>query len=233
MKRKRIIALVNAWSRIIRENITSREEATKILQMCYKEIGVEPIRGSSSSPDLYDKDMASLYIIAKWGLGLDKELSKDVLEKLFDVEIKIEKILEILKNVSNYDEFCSRDPELCKSVDDKLVARILRFLFTMYYFEFMDKQTFVQLMRKVYNVFKPMEETVRRFAKFVIAYEVGKKLADNEIKTKIDINIAKNTIAIDFGIPNILPSISYIIEVSKHFFEIPQNLVNSLKSRDK
>lgn len=233
IKRKRVIVLVNAWSRIVRENIVSREQAVKILQTCYEELGVEPIRGSSLTPDLYDKDMASLYIIGKWGLGIDRELSREILEKLFDIEIKIEKIIEYIQNVSSYEELCSKDSELCKSIDDKLVARVLRFLFTLYYFGFIDRQYFIQLMKKIYNVLKPMEETIRRFTKFIIAYEVGKKISENEIKTKIDINMTKNAIALDFGIPNTLPSIKYIVEVTKHFFEIPQKLINSLKSGNK
>ncbi|MEM1644500.1 MAG: DUF2192 domain-containing protein [Ignisphaera sp.] len=233
MKRKRVIALVNAWSRIVKENIASREQVREILQKCYEELGVEPIRGSSSSPDLYDKDIVSLYIIGKWGLGVDKELSREVFEKIFSIEIVIEDIANKIQKISNYEEFCKENAELCKSLDDKLVARILRFMFTLYYFGFIDRTTFVQFMRKIHTILKPMENTIKRFAKFVIAYEVGKKIAENEVKTKIDLNMEKNAVALDLGIPNALPSVGYILEVAKHFFEIPQNLAISLKGENR
>lgn len=233
MKRKRVIALVNAWSKIVKDNITSREQVKEVLQKCYEELGVEPIRGSSSSPDLYDKDMVSLYVIGKWGLGIDKELSKEVFEKIFSTEIAIENIVNVINKTSSYEEFCKEDAELCKSLDDKLVARVLRFMFTLYYFGFIDRAAFAQFMRKIYTVLKPMEDTIKRFAKFVIAYEVGKKIAENEIKTKIDLNMEKNAVALDLGIPNALPSVGYILEVAKHFFEIPQNLAISLKGENR
>lgn len=230
IRRKRIMALVNTWSKIVRDNIVSRGQAVEILRKCYEELGVEPIRGASLSHDLYDKDMGSLYIVGKWGLGIDKELSKEVLENLFSTELRIEHVVEKIQRVSSFDELCKEDADTCKSIDDKLTARILRFVFTLYYFGFIDRTMFIQLIRKIYSVLKPAEETVRRFARFIIAYEVGKKIAESEIKSRIDLNMAKNTVALDIGIPNALPSLSYIIEVAKHFFELPQDLINSLKS---
>ncbi|MEM1526184.1 MAG: DUF2192 domain-containing protein [Ignisphaera sp.] len=230
LKRKRVIALVNAWSRIVKENITSREQVKEVLQRCYEELDVEPIRGSSSSPDLYDKDIVSLYIVGKWGLGIDKDLSREIFKNIFNLEIVIEKIVDKIQKSSSYEELCKEDSKLCESLDDKLVARILRYMFTLYYFGFIDRTIFAQFMRKAYLVLKPMEDTIKRFAKFVIAYEVGKKMVENEIKSKIELNMEKNAVALDLGIPNALPSIGYILEVTKHFFEIPQNLTNSLKS---
>lgn len=233
IKRKRVLVLVNTWSRIVKDNIKSREQAIEILKKCYEELGVEPIRGTTSSPDLYDKDMASLYVIGKWGLGIDRDVDKDILQSLFHIEIFIENIIDKIKNVSSYEEFCGQELELCKTIDDRLVARILRYIFTLYYFGFIDRNMFIELMRKIYIVLKPMEDTVKRFTKFVIAYEVGKKIIENDIKNKLDINMIKNTIALDIGIPNTLPSVGYIVDVAKYFFEFPQNLANSLKSENK
>uniref|UniRef100_A0A7C2VDM6 DUF2192 domain-containing protein n=1 Tax=Ignisphaera aggregans TaxID=334771 RepID=A0A7C2VDM6_9CREN len=233
IKRKRIMALVNAWSRIVKDGVCLRDHAVDILKKSYEEIGVEPIRGSSFSADLYDKDMASLYIVGKWGLGLDKELDKEFLKKLFSVEMMLEEIVEIMQKVSSFDELCKNYAELCQSLDDKFVARVLRFVFTLYYFGFIDRQTFINFMKKSYAVLKPMEETIRRFAKFVIAFEVGRKIAENEVKTKMDLNVAKNAVALELEIPNALPSVGYIIEVARHFFELPQNLTMSLKSENK
>lgn len=232
IKRKRISVLVNVWSKILKEGITSREIVVDLLRRSYEEAGVEPIRGSSFSPDIYDKDMASLYIVGKLGLGIDKELDRTILDKIFPVETMIEGIVDKILKVSDYEELCRSDENICKALDDKLVARILRYVFTLYYFGFIDKNTFFSFMRKAYQVLKPMEETIRRFAKFVIAYEVGRKISENEVKNKLDINMVKNTVALEIGIPNALPSLGYIADVAKHFFELPHNLVNSLKSKN-
>lgn len=230
LRRKRVQALVNAWSKIIREGAVSRDRAAEILKKCYEELKIEPIRGVSLSPDLYDKDLISLYIIGKLGLGIEKEFGKDNIKKLFYIETKIEHIVNKFKNVSSYEELCKEDAELCSGLDDKFVARILRYIFTMYYFGFIDRETFVELIRKSYTILKPMEETVRRFAKFVIAYEVGRKAIESEIRTKMELNMVKNTIALDLGIPNALPSTGYIIDVAKYFFNLPRDFINNLKS---
>ncbi|MEM1541057.1 MAG: DUF2192 domain-containing protein [Ignisphaera sp.] len=233
IKRKRVTAIVNAWSRIVKENILTREQAVDILKKSYEEMGIEPIRGSSASPDLYDKDMASLYIIGKLGLAINEELAKEIIENIFSIEILLEKVVDIIKKVASYDELCRDYSEICKNLDDRLAARLLRYIFTMYYFGFIDRASYFEMLRKTYIVLRPLEETVKRFIRFVIAYEVGKKMSENEIKNKTSLNMVKNMIALDIGIPHTLPSTRYIIDVAKHFFEIPQNLVNSLKSENK
>lgn len=233
LKRKRILALVNAWSRIVKEGITSRDRAVEILKKCYEELRIEPIRGTNLPPDLYDKDMAALYIVGKLGLGIDRDINGEVLAKLFSMEMAVEDVINKLRISLSYEDFCRNSENICKILDDKFIARVLRYIFTMYYFGFIDRRAFIELMRKAYTVLKPMEETIRRFTKFVIAYEVGKKIAENEVKTRMELNMAKNTIALDFGIPNALPSASYIVDVARHFFNLPQDLVNSLKSENK
>lgn len=233
IRRKRVIALVNSWSKIISENITTREQAIEILKKSYEETGAEPIRGSSVSPDLFDKDMASLYIVGKWGLGIDKELSKEVLEKIFSIEIAVEKIIDSLRKTTSYEDFCREFEEICKNLDERLVARMLRYAFTLYYFGFIDRQEFFDILRKTYTVLKPLEETVKRFTKFVIAYEVSRKISENEIKNRTNLNMIKNLVALDIGIPHTVPTTKYIIDVAQHFFELSQDLINNLKSENK
>ncbi|MEM4908563.1 MAG: DUF2192 domain-containing protein [Ignisphaera sp.] len=233
IKRKRVAVIVNAWSRIVKENISTREQAVEILKKSYEEMGIEPIRGSSTSPDLYDKDMASLYIIGKFGLAINEELAKEAIENIFSIEVMLEKVVDIVKNVESYDQLCKEYPGICKILDDKLVARLLRYIFTMYYFGFIDRSSFFELLKKTYVVLRPLEETIKRFTRFVIAYEVGKKISENEIKNKTSLNMVKNMIALDIGIPHTLPSTRYVIDVAKHFFEIPQDLINSLKGENK
>ncbi|MEM0026527.1 MAG: DUF2192 domain-containing protein [Ignisphaera sp.] len=228
LRRKRVEAITTAWSIIVSKPAKRREEAIDILKSVYSSMGVEPIRGSSSPPDLYDKEMASLYIIGKWGLGIDKELDDETLKSLFSTEMVFETMMKTLSITTSREGFCEAMGDLCSRLSDSFIARFLRFVFTLYYFGFAKFEDLAMIMRKLYNFFEPLQETVRRFAKFVIAYEVGSRIASGQIKSQMDINMSKNIIALEIGIPKAIPSTSYIIEVSKHFFTLPDNIVKNI-----
>lgn len=230
LKRRRIEALTTVWSILVSKPIKNREEVVEILKDTYNSMSIEPIRGSSNPPDLYDKEMASLYIIGKWGLGIDRDISEEILKTVFSTEMLFEKVLNVLSKVSTREDFCKEVDDLCTQLNDSFIARFLRFAFTLYYFGFIKFEDLVTILKKLYNFYDMFQDTVRRFTKFVIAYEVGARIASGQIKSLMDINMTKNVIALNIGIPKATPSLSYIVEVSKHFFTLPENIVKSIKS---
>jgi len=229
IKRKRISVLVNVWSAIVKDSGIDRDRVVEILRKEYESMGIEPIRGSSKPPDIYDKEMISLYIIGKWGLGIDRELDKEFMERIFSKEIAIERVIEGIRNSNSFDELCRAVGDICSSIDDGFIARILRFAFTLYYFGFIDNLELISILRKSYSIFVNNRETIQRFVKFYIAYEIGQKIASKNIRNSLDLNMNKNLLALEIGIPKTLPSTSYIAEVAKHFFNLPQDFLNSLK----
>jgi len=229
IRRRRIRVLVDAWSDIMHMNVKTREEAVDILKRVYEEAKIEPIRGASNPPDLFDKEMISLYIIGKWGLGIDKELSPEFLNSVFWKELLVERVINALDSVENEESLCCKVPELREILDDNFVARTLRFAFTLYYFGFRDEEWFRNILRKVYKVLSRYEETVRRFVKFYIAYKVGEGLERNEIKNRMELNIAKNLLALELSIPKAVPSNSYVLEVAKYYFNLPKKVIEELR----
>jgi len=163
IRRRRIRVLVDAWSDIMRMNVKTREEAIDILKRVYEEANVEPIRGASNPPDLFDKEMISLYIIGKWGLGIDKELSPEFLNKIFWKEMLVERVINALNSVEDEESLYHRVPELREILDDNFVARTLRFAFTLYYFGFRDEEWFKSVLKKVYRVLSRFEEIVKHY----------------------------------------------------------------------
>ncbi len=232
LKRRRIRVLVDTWSEIFRQGLADRESVIKLLEAMYKEAGVEPIRGASTPPDLYDKEMISLYIIGKWGLGIDKDLDKEFVEKVFSKELLLERIIELVEKLDSFDEVCREIGEdICKSIDSGFVARLLRFAFTLMYFGFKDEEWFKNFMKKFYRIAPQFEDTIRRFARFYIAFRIGYMIERGELKTRMDINIAKNMAALELSIPHCVPSNSYIAEVAKHYFVLPHRILNELTSK--
>ncbi len=230
VKRLRIMAAVNVWSEILRSNIVNREEVVNIIKNIYEGMNVEPIRGASSPSDIFDKEMITIYIIGKWGLGLDREISAEIINLLFSKEILFEKLYDSILRGNNRDEICKNIEEVCKNIEETFIARMLRFAFTLYYFGFTEYSNMITFIKKLYTLFPEFQETIRRFVKFVIAYEVGARISLGKIRNDIELNMAKNIIALDIGIPKALPSTNYIIEVSKHFFTLQENILKSLKT---
>ena len=234
LRRKRIEALTTVWSIVISKPDLKREEVVEILRSVYESKSIEPIRGVGNPPDLYDKELSSLYIIGKWGLEIDKDLQEDVLRKVFSLEIQFELMWNALREATSKEGFCKELGDLCNRLDEGLAARFLRFIFTLYYFGFIKFEELVSLLKKLYSFFENLQDTVRRFTKFVIAYEIGVRIDSGKLKTALELNMEKNLLALNIGIPKAVPSTSYIVEVSKHFFTLPNSIVkNLLKTEDK
>jgi hypothetical protein len=228
LRRKRIEALTTVWSIIVSKPVLKREEVVEILKSVYESMNVEPIRGASSPPDLYEKELSSLYIIGRWGLGIDKDLQEDVLKNVFSLEIQFEQMWNSLKKASSQEEFCKELREICSKISEGIMARFLRFIFTLYYFGFIKFEELISSLRKLYSFFNNLQDTIKRFTKFVIAYEIGLRIESGKIKAPLELNMEKNLLALNIGIPKTVPSTSYIIEVSKHFFTLPNNVIKSL-----
>ncbi len=232
LKRKRIRVLVDTWSEIMLRGVKSREEAVEILKKVYQEHGIDPIRGASTPPDLFDKDMISLYIIGKYGLGLDAELPREVLETLFPLEVAIERFVDKLLKSSDPREVCEEEKEFCSSLDDSRVARVLRFAFTKMYFGFSTEEEFRRVLKALYEMLPQFAETIRRFTKFYIAYKVGELIAKGQVRNRMEMSLAKNTIALELSIPKAVPSNRYIVEVARHYFQIPDKIREEVGGRE-
>ncbi|RLG77651.1 MAG: hypothetical protein DRO12_01590 [Thermoprotei archaeon] len=224
-KRKRIRVLVDAWSMIAQGKVKTREEVIELLKKLYEENGVEPLRGASKPADLYEKDLMSLYIIGKWGLGLDKDLPLEVFERIFTVESKYEKAVEVLIKYEDPHEVRDKVTRILSQLDGPIMARILRFAFTLHYYGFLDRRDFEKALRNAYKAFPELEDTIRRFAKFYIAYRIGEELAKGSVKNKLELDVLRNTVALEVGIPKAVPKLGYIIDVAKVFFTLPKKIL--------
>jgi hypothetical protein len=71
-QRQRIDAALDVLSRLLREKITDRGKAVKILEETYRKRALQPLRGKAWPQDIWDKEMATLYTIAKYALMLNE-----------------------------------------------------------------------------------------------------------------------------------------------------------------
>jgi len=68
--KNRIQAAVTILSELTKQlDSIDRAKAVSVLKSMYESRKIQPIRGKSQPPDLYDKEMATLYVIGKYGLN--------------------------------------------------------------------------------------------------------------------------------------------------------------------
>jgi len=234
MKRARVQLIIDCWSRILRGEARSRDDVARILKELYEKHKVEPIRGVSKPADIYDKEIASVYVIGKYGLGLDQEIdSSEDLRNIFSIEIDAENLVKLMIRGKTRKEICEEWKDLCSKLNEFLILRSLRFAFTMMYFDFLSKEDFNKFLRKLYEEFQEYGETIRRIAKFYLAYRLGEILSKNEAINKIDFDIKRNILGLELGIPRAVPGPRYVIDVAKHFFNLPKSVVDRVISPDK
>ncbi len=227
--RKRIQIIVDLLGEIIRKgNVTSREELRELIKETYEKHGIVPIKGKATPPDLYDKEIASLYVIAKYGLALDDEYPS-LFDNLFRTEEKYE---EAIKNIleNNYEEARKNLIEASSQgqIDSNTVARMLRVAFTKLLFGFITEDEFAEILKKTAEAIPEEERTVRNFVRFYIAFKVAEMISRGEIRNKGFKEASKKAIGLRLGFPRIAPRDDYIEAIAKEVFMVPDKVLEKV-----
>ncbi len=227
--RKRIQIIVDLLGEIIRKgNVTSREELRELIKETYEKHGIVPIKGKATPPDLYDKEIASLYVIAKYGLALDDEYPS-LFDNLFRTEEKYE---EAIKNIleNNYEEARKNLIEASSQgqIDSNTVARMLRVAFTKLLFGFITEDEFAKILKKTAEAIPEEERTVRNFVRFYIAFKVAEMISRGEIRNKGFKEASKKAIGLRLGFPRIAPRDDYIEAIAKEVFMVPDKVLEKV-----
>ncbi len=227
LKRKRVKAYVDALSELILMDNPTREAAVEILKKALEAGGVEPFRGVTKPPDIYEKELMSLYVIGSRGLDIHEEYG-DKFSKAFYKE----KLYDDLLKVAESDDVSSLKDRfkqlLGREVEDSDIARLLRLIMTLYYLDFINYNHVVTLLKKISAAFPEYIDTVRRFVKFFIAIKISSDIASGLIKNKMRKDLAKQLISLDIGISRAVPSDRYIREIAKILFNIPKEVVSKV-----
>jgi hypothetical protein len=77
-QRARIDAAMEALSIILQKGVADRQEAVRILSEVYQRHAVQPIRGKAWPPDIWDKEMATLYVLAKYAFMVNEGKRKQL-----------------------------------------------------------------------------------------------------------------------------------------------------------
>jgi len=229
--RKRIQVAVDLLNSIItsKDNLT-RQDVVNLLRKTYEKHRLKPLKGKANPPDLYDKEMASLYVVGKYGLALHEEFP-EFFNNIFYKEEAFEKALQYIMN----DEFeeakrVLKEISPLNVVDSNTVARMLRIPFTKLLLGFITENEFSEILLKTMKAFPEEERTVKNYVKFYIAFKVAEAIYSGEVKSREYKEALKNALAIRLGFPRVVPSDEYVLTIAKDVFNIPDQILEKVIS---
>ncbi|NPA85043.1 MAG: DUF2192 domain-containing protein [Crenarchaeota archaeon] len=192
-----------------------RERVKREIYKRYSEEGISPFRGIALPPDILDKEMATIYVISKYGLGLDEDLG-EVIEFERKLESAAKALLE--KGKEARDEVL----ELLGPVDSNVLSRIFRIIFTAVVLGFRPEEDLIKLLHKALEAFPEMDKTIRKYARFYIAFRVAEAIAKGDVKSRVEKEAMKQSLALRINLPKIIPDDNYIYIIAREVFKVPE-----------
>ena len=212
--RKRVTVAVDLIGEALEEE-WDRERLKKELSKRYEEEGISPLRGLALPIDILDKELSTLYVVSKYGLGIEDETSH-----LFEYEEKLERAAELLleKGAESREEV----RKLLGGVDSNTLSRAFRVVFTAVVLGFRPEEELIRLLHRAKEAFPEEEKTVKKYSRFYIAFRVAEAIAKGEVNSKVDKEALKQSLALRLGLPKILPDDEYVYVIAKEVFGVDE-----------
>lgn len=227
--RKRIQVAVSLLGELVKAaDRIKRGDAVEILKKAYQSEKIQPIRGKAVPEDIYDKEMATLYVVGKHGLKLDQEYPE-----LFDNIFYIEGILERALHSILEDRFEVAREELAKmspsgTIESNTVARLLRLPLTMLLLGFLSEEDFKNILHKILKVSPEEEKTVRNYAKFFIGLLLTEAIYRGEVRNRDEKEAFKKALAIRINFLKSTPSDEYVRAIAKSVYDLNDKVLEKI-----
>lgn len=235
--KKRIQLAINLLGEIIRKGeMLDRGKVVEILRRTYEKHKLSPLKGKATPEDLYDKEMSSLYVVGKYGLGLHEEYP-GLFNKIFYLENLYEEVVEkILSGDYESARNMLKGASPTGVIDSNTIARMLRVEFTKTILGFTDEDRFSKILKATINAFPEEEKTVKNYVRFYIAFRVAEGIYRGEVRNRTYKEAYKRALALRLGFPHATPSDEYIAVIAREVFNIPDKILEktlSLKREEK
>ncbi|UNQ72565.1 DUF2192 domain-containing protein [Infirmifilum sp. NZ] len=224
LHKKRIEVAINIWGEILEGSFSSRSEIVRFVREVYEENRLEPIRGKTKI-DIYDKELATIYLVGKYGLGLDEELER--YSHLFSIELKSDKVIE---RVLQGDSPRKSMLEVFGTLDENMVFRVLRLAMTAVILGFMPEERFIAVLTSFEKEFPELDKNIQGFKRFYIAYRLAEEIAAGKVRNRIEKETLKHAMCVRLNAERAAPPDRFIREIAVEALRIPEHKVNSALS---
>ncbi len=229
-QRRRIEAAIEALSTIMTKRVKDRREAVKIVEEIYRKHAVQPIRGKAWPPDIWDKELATLYAVAKYALSLESE-DEELFRRLFSVEETLEEVANVILSERSDEEKRKLVGFLLGGdLESNTIARVFRVVATQVILGFRDEVELEDLIRKVAQLFPELSSTARKYARYYIALRVAEAIAEGKIRSRIEKEALKQALAARIGLEKILPDDEYIDYIARNVFGVSSRRLKNILS---
>ncbi len=218
----KVKALTDVWSTVLLKwEEIDRPALIAYLEKIYNERGIRPFRGFRAE-NLYEKELTSMYVVGKDGLGLFDD-NKPVFDKLLMEEEKFEQIYELLASDRPLEAFT-----LSQQSTDTL-ARALRLGFTRAIFSFQDYEVLYGSLRSLDGTgLDPLKHTAASFSRFVAAFLLAEGIAEKRLRDRISVEAEKKAISIRIGIKYPMPKYEYIMLIAREVFGVGDKILKKI-----
>ncbi len=231
--RERVNVAVELWDKVLRGEVVSRGELVNLLAKYYEEHDIEPFRGLTKI-DIYDKELATVYVVGVYGMGL--VTMHDVEEEygsLFKVELTSDKAYGVIRNY-NGDEsrtalrnLIEDNQALGDSLEER-VFRVYRLVYTGAVLGFIPEDDIAKTYKVFYDVFEPLRQRLVNYVKFYIATKVAEGIALGRFASQNEVRIEKYAYCVRLGLEKCAPTNRLIHEIALSVYKVPANVVNRL-----
>ncbi len=221
--RTRVSAAIDVLSRLLREHIVDRGIAAELLKTVYEERGLSPIMGASTPPDIYDKELATLYVVARYGLGLDQE-EPEWFQALFHREIAYEEAAKLILSGAPREQIEKTLGEL----NENQIARMLRVATMKVLLGYSSEDELIRLLRAIPKTLPDYSQVARKFARFYIALRVAEAIATRRVRDRIAKEAEKQALAARIGLEKIIPDDKYIAIIAQKLFHLPRGRLSKM-----
>ncbi len=220
--KQKVKALTDIWSTVLHKwTEIDRPTLIAYLEKVYKERNIRPFRGFKAE-NLYEKELTSMYVVGKEGLGLFED-NKPVFDKLLYEEERFERIYELLASDRPLEAFQE------SSMNTDVLARSLRLGFTRAIFSFQDYEVLYNSLRSLDGTgLDPLKHTAASFSRFVTAFLLAEGIAEKRLRDKISLEAEKKAISIRIGIKYPMPKYEYIMLIAREVFGINDKILKKI-----
>ena len=219
----RIEACIEIWSKLLNGEIESRDEVRSLLEKYYQERMIEPIRGKTKI-DIFDKELITLYIVGKYGLGVSDELS--IVQKIFNLEEKCESTFFRILNGDNVKEVFKE--VFGTEKESWIIFRVLRFGLTLMLLGFLSEEEFLSVFSRIVEAYTDLKDRFRGFARFFIALRLGEAIASGRVKDSLEKEAFKHTLCLKVGFPKSAPSDELVYDMTRSIFKVRESRLRQI-----
>lgn len=230
--KKRIQIAVELLSEFMKHvDAIDRNKAVETLRKTYNAKKLQPIKGKATPPDIFDKEMATLYVIGKYGLKLDNEVP-ELFEKIFYIEKTLDEVgVDIVEG--RHEQAREKLKKVSPSgvIDSNIVARMLRIPLTKFILGFITEDELKNVLHETTKAIPEEEKTVKNYARFFIGLKLAEMIYKGEIRSREEKEAFKKALAIRIGFPRSSPGDNYVRAIAKSVFGISDEVLDRLLTK--